>query len=421
MRQLLSDVAVVEVSTEPAGSYCAKVFADLGADVVKVEPPSGDPQRGHPERFVHLNTNKRAIALRDDESGREQLMELLGSADVVVESHGVGDLQGFGVSRDELRAQHPALVVATISGFGTTGPYASYRWSDLVAQVASVDDLPPRSIARGAGEGPTCRRPLLDRSHRCARRAGRRHARASLRCGRARRLRGRTRPSVPFPRACAGTSAGSTGGTNPLQLAANAVDTLAPHRGLPVRRRLRVDDVDTAAARRDALGARRRHAPRSVRPSRRVREPGDQGDPRLRAVPVAVRAHAGGGHRGGAGGGLAVRRRVLARRGAGGRPPAPARVLDRVRRPDHRARAAARPPVPARGGWLAAHRPAPVAAPTNGNGAAAVPRRARPATAPDACDRSRGATPARRSGSSTSPRCGPVPTSPSCSPTSAPR
>jgi len=107
MRQLLSDVAVVEVSTEPAGSYCAKVFADVGADVVKVEPPSGDPQRAHPERFVHLNTNKRAVVLPDDESGREQLMELLGSADVVVETQGAGDLRGFGISRDELRARHP--------------------------------------------------------------------------------------------------------------------------------------------------------------------------------------------------------------------------------------------------------------------------------------------------------------------------
>ncbi len=70
MRQLLSDVAVVELSTEPAGSYCAKVFADLGADVVKVEPPDGDPQRRHPERFVHLNTNKRAVVVADDEPGR---------------------------------------------------------------------------------------------------------------------------------------------------------------------------------------------------------------------------------------------------------------------------------------------------------------------------------------------------------------
>ena len=197
-----------------------------------------------------------------------------------------------------------------------------------------VDDLPPGSIARGAGEGPTCRRPLLDRSHRCARRAGRRHARA---CSpvRARTSTARRYEALgTIPARVCRYLGWEYGEHEPLQLAANAADTLAPHRRLPVRRRLRVDDVDTAAARRDALGARRRHPPRGVRPSRRVREPGDQGDPRHRAVPVVVRAHAGGGHRGGAGRGLAVRRRVLARRGAGGRPPAPARVLDRVRRPD---------------------------------------------------------------------------------------
>lgn len=142
MRQLLSDVVVVELSTEPAGSYCAKVFADLGADVVKVEPPDGDPQRRHPERFVHLNTNKRAVAAPADERGRAQVMDLLASADVVIESQGDGDLEGFGISRDELRAQFPALVVTTISGFGTTGPYRSYRWSDLVAQVGSWTTFP---------------------------------------------------------------------------------------------------------------------------------------------------------------------------------------------------------------------------------------------------------------------------------------
>ena len=123
MRQLLSDVAVVELSTDPAGSYCGKVFADLGADVVKVEPPAGDPQRGHPERFVHLNTNKRAVALRDDEAGRAQLLELLGAADVVIESQGAGDLAALRrLARRVAREQFPSLVVTTISGFGTDRP-----------------------------------------------------------------------------------------------------------------------------------------------------------------------------------------------------------------------------------------------------------------------------------------------------------
>src|SRR4051794_2762911 len=142
MRQLLSDVAVLELATDPAGSYCGKVFADLGADVVKVEAPTGDPERLHPERFAHFNTNKRAELIAPDEAGRARMLELLASVDVVVESQGEGDLAAFGLSRTEVREQFPTLVVTTISGFGTTGPYAEYTWSDLVAQTGAWVTFP---------------------------------------------------------------------------------------------------------------------------------------------------------------------------------------------------------------------------------------------------------------------------------------
>ena len=142
MRQLLSDLSIVELSTEVAGSYGGKVFADLGANVVKVEPPSGDPFRHRPELFVHLNTNKRSVVITPDDAGRSRLLELVASADAVIESVGEGDLEGFGLAREELRTEYPSLVIATVSGFGTTGPYRSYRWSDLVAQLASFLTLP---------------------------------------------------------------------------------------------------------------------------------------------------------------------------------------------------------------------------------------------------------------------------------------
>jgi len=142
MRQLLSDVSVLELANDPAGSYCGKVFADLGADVVKVETPDGDPERQHPERYQHLNTNKRAVRIADDDAGRAQLLDLVAAADVVIESKDAGDLAGFGLGRDDVRAQFPAVVVATISGFGTTGPYADYTWSDLAAQLAAWVTFP---------------------------------------------------------------------------------------------------------------------------------------------------------------------------------------------------------------------------------------------------------------------------------------
>jgi crotonobetainyl-CoA:carnitine CoA-transferase CaiB-like acyl-CoA transferase len=137
MRQLLSDITVVELATDTAGSYCGKVFADLGADVVKVEMPTGDPQRTHPERYQHLNTNKQAVRIAADDVGRAQLLDLVEATDIVIESKDAGDLAAFGLERDTVRAQLPMLVVVTISGFGTTGPYADYTWSDLVAQTAA--------------------------------------------------------------------------------------------------------------------------------------------------------------------------------------------------------------------------------------------------------------------------------------------
>jgi len=105
MRQLLSDLSIVELSTEVAGSYGGKVFADLGADVVKVELPSGDPLRHRPELFVHLNTNKRSVVITPDDAGRSRLLELVATADAVIESVGEGDLEGFGLAREALRAR----------------------------------------------------------------------------------------------------------------------------------------------------------------------------------------------------------------------------------------------------------------------------------------------------------------------------
>jgi crotonobetainyl-CoA:carnitine CoA-transferase CaiB-like acyl-CoA transferase len=142
VRQLLSDIRVVELSDEPAGAYCGKVFADLGAHVVKVERPTGAALRQRPGAWLHLCTNKRSVVLGDDRATGPALDELLASADLIVESPGQGDLAAFGMQREEIRAGHPRLVIASVSGFGVEGPYAGYRWSDLVAQAAAWLVLP---------------------------------------------------------------------------------------------------------------------------------------------------------------------------------------------------------------------------------------------------------------------------------------
>src|SRR5579863_7304384 len=137
VRQALSDLRVIELGTGVAAAWCGKAFADLGADVIKVEPPSGDPLRVDAGMFSHLNTNKRSAVIEVAPEAASSLLELLGGADLVIESPGFRSLANWEVDRDELMASRPALTVLAISGFGTTGPYAEYTWSDLVAQAFS--------------------------------------------------------------------------------------------------------------------------------------------------------------------------------------------------------------------------------------------------------------------------------------------
>jgi len=161
MRQALSDLLVVELAgDDTASAHTGKLFADLGAVVVKVEPPEGAPLRhravgraiGGPRAIsgshLHLDTNKRSVIV-DPASAEASgwLKALCTRADLVIESAGTGSLSRLGLSVEALRSEAPALVVVSLSGFGTTGPYADYAWSDIVAQafagvVMQHDGLP---------------------------------------------------------------------------------------------------------------------------------------------------------------------------------------------------------------------------------------------------------------------------------------
>ncbi len=135
MRQALSDVVVVELGSGFSSSWCAKAFADLGAHVLKIEPPSGDPLRGDLGAFANLNTNKHSVVLDEAPASASKLLELLEQADLVIEGSEAGSLSTFGLERSSLMGQLPRLSIVAISGFGLDGPYASYRASDLVAQA----------------------------------------------------------------------------------------------------------------------------------------------------------------------------------------------------------------------------------------------------------------------------------------------
>lgn len=136
--------------TDEKGVFCAKLLADYGADVVRIEPPWGDPGRSRgpfaedvpdPEAsayFLYYNTNKRSITLDiETESGRSLLRRLAATADVLVESLPFGYLEGLGLGYESLRVTNPRLVMASISPFGQSGPWKGNKSSDLIALAAS--------------------------------------------------------------------------------------------------------------------------------------------------------------------------------------------------------------------------------------------------------------------------------------------
>ena len=156
MRQLLSDVVVVELSTEPAGEYCGKVFADLGADVVKVERAGGDPLPGPAGRV-------RLISTRTSAAWCSTRRRPLGAARTRRHRRRVarhGRLPApCGIDRDELHVRFPSLVVTTISGFGATGPVLVVHVDRPGGAGDVLAHAPPGPLGRRPGEAAGHRRP----------------------------------------------------------------------------------------------------------------------------------------------------------------------------------------------------------------------------------------------------------------------
>ena len=147
----LSDLRVLDLTQALAGPYCTMLLADLGADVIKIEPPTGDMSRAmgpHPADrtgcdyggyFASVNRNKRSVVLDiKTDAGRDTFFRLVKTADAVVENARTGVMDRAGISYERLREIKPALVYAAIRGFGDprTGlsPYAEWPAFDIVAQ-----------------------------------------------------------------------------------------------------------------------------------------------------------------------------------------------------------------------------------------------------------------------------------------------
>lgn len=143
--QALDNLTVLDLTHHIAGPYATRLMADFGANVIKVERPTGDIARSlgpfqggvaHPEKsgtFFSLNCNKRSVVLDlKAAAGRDALGALARQADIVVESFAPGTLDSLGIGYGFFRAVNPALPLVSISNFGLSGPYRDYRLSDLV-------------------------------------------------------------------------------------------------------------------------------------------------------------------------------------------------------------------------------------------------------------------------------------------------
>jgi crotonobetainyl-CoA:carnitine CoA-transferase CaiB-like acyl-CoA transferase len=143
----LDGVRVLDVSQVMAGPFCSMLLGDMGADVIKIEPPEGDQTRhamafklkGNDSLgFFNLNRNKRSFALDlKQPAAREIFYRLAKTADIVVENYRPGVTRKLGIDYPVLREVNPRLVYASISGFGQTGPWAQRPGFDLIAQAMS--------------------------------------------------------------------------------------------------------------------------------------------------------------------------------------------------------------------------------------------------------------------------------------------
>ncbi len=142
----LAGIRVVDLTRILAGPFCTMLLADMGADVIKIESPKGgDPVRGQGVikdgvswYFAQFNRNKKSLALdlyRPE--GKAVLADLIRRADVLVENYRPGVLAEMGFDEDRLNALNPALIVASINGYGSTGPYAQRPSFDFIAQAMS--------------------------------------------------------------------------------------------------------------------------------------------------------------------------------------------------------------------------------------------------------------------------------------------
>ncbi|MCK1679370.1 CoA transferase [Bradyrhizobium sp. 147] len=162
-KEALSQLRVVEIGSSAAASYCARLFADFGAEVWKIEPPSGDPLRssapltpgGQSAWFAFLNFNKSSIVINPtDPEAAKRLMLLIEDCDVLIDGRKIDRASCPPVDVAAIRQRRPALIYLDVSWFGQDGPYAEFSASDLIVRaLAGLIKLV------GPAEGPPLHAP----------------------------------------------------------------------------------------------------------------------------------------------------------------------------------------------------------------------------------------------------------------------
>ena len=144
----LDNVRVLELTNGIAGPYCAKMLADYGAEVIKIDPPAPVvrpyDEINEAERkalHLHLNTNRKSVTLDLElERGRDLLLELALRCDVVIESMRPGTVEGLGIGYQTLAESRPDIVMTSVTPFGQDGPYSQWSYTCLLYTSPSPRD-----------------------------------------------------------------------------------------------------------------------------------------------------------------------------------------------------------------------------------------------------------------------------------------